>query len=161
MRMHLPALFFRCDPAATRTQDLEFRRLSLYPAELQGLCFVGAPRFELGISCSQSRRDNRASLCPATLKKTPCGASLWRRRGDSNPRYPNRVRQFSKLLVSATHPPLRVFDLAKKHRFLSLSKARSSFEKRVQKYEHFFNWQNFFSKYTNYHLPTSNRITSF
>ena len=25
---------------------------------------VGAPRFELGISCSQSRRDNRASLCP-------------------------------------------------------------------------------------------------
>ena len=24
------------DPAATRTQDLEFRRLSLYPAELQG-----------------------------------------------------------------------------------------------------------------------------
>ena len=46
----------------------------------------------------------------------------WRRRGDSNPRYPNRVRQFSKLLVSATHPPLRVFCLTKKHRF-SLSKS--------------------------------------
>ena len=26
------------DPAAVRTQDLEFRRLSLYPAELQGQC---------------------------------------------------------------------------------------------------------------------------
>ena len=29
---------------------------------------------------------------------------LWRKEGDSNPRYPNRVRQFSKLVVSATHP---------------------------------------------------------
>ena len=27
-----------------------------------------------------------------------------RKEGDSNPRYPNRVRQFSKLVVSATHP---------------------------------------------------------
>ena len=36
-----------------------------------------------------------------------------RRKGDSNPRYPNRVRQFSKLLVSATHPSLQ--GLAKKH----------------------------------------------
>ena len=61
---------------------------------------------------------------PLVSKKgASLGASLWRRRGDSNPRYPNRVRQFSKLLVSATHPPLRVFDLAKKHRFLSLSKS--------------------------------------
>ena len=34
---------------------------------------------------------------------------VWRRRGDSNPRYPNRVRQFSKLLVSATHPPLQLY----------------------------------------------------
>jgi hypothetical protein len=33
--------------------------------------------------------------------------SAWRRGGDSNPRYKN-VRQFSKLLVSATHPPLRI-----------------------------------------------------
>ena len=30
-----------------------------------------------------------------------------RREGDSNPRYPLEVRQFSKLLVSATHPSLR------------------------------------------------------
>ena len=27
-----------------------------------------------------------------------------RKEGDSNPRYPNRGRQFSKLVVSATHP---------------------------------------------------------
>ncbi len=32
--------------------------------------------------------------------------NLRRREGDSNPRYPNRIRQFSKLLVSATHPSL-------------------------------------------------------
>ena len=30
-----------------------------------------------------------------------------RRVGDSNPRYSNPVRQFSKLVVSATHPTLR------------------------------------------------------
>lgn len=42
-------------------------------------------------------------------KRRLAGRLFWRRRGDSNPRYPNRVRQFSKLLVSATHPPLRVF----------------------------------------------------
>ena len=29
---------------------------------------------------------------------------LKRKEGDSNPRYPTRVRQFSKLVVSATHP---------------------------------------------------------
>ena len=32
--------------------------------------------------------------------------SFSRREGDSNPRYSNPVRQFSKLLVSATHPSL-------------------------------------------------------
>ena len=33
--------------------------------------------------------------------------SISRRVGDSNPRYSNPVRQFSKLVVSATHPTLR------------------------------------------------------
>jgi hypothetical protein len=33
---------------------------------------------------------------------------IMRREGDSNPRYPFRVRQFSKLLVSATHPSLQM-----------------------------------------------------
>ena len=59
---------------------------------------------------------------PVTIKKTPLFGGVLRRRGDSNPRYPNRVRQFSKLLVSATHPPLRVFLLTKKHRFFTLEK---------------------------------------
>ena len=111
------------DSAAIRTQDLLLRRQLLYPAELRNHLFsiaagfVGTPRFELGISCSQSRRDNRTTLYPADVlsfgkKKdvVETSFSLWvlRRRGDSNPRYPNRVRQFSKLLVSATHPPLRL-----------------------------------------------------
>ncbi len=67
---------------------------------------VGIARFELATSCSQSRRDNRTTLYPGLL-------FFWRRRGDSNPRYPNRVRQFSKLLVSATHPPLRSFAISR------------------------------------------------
>ena len=95
------------DPAAIRTQDLLLRRQLLYPAELRGhwffhrhfiiSCFfdVGAPRFELGISCSQSRRDNRASLCPAALslikKKTPLLSVFWRRRGLQNATF----REFS------------------------------------------------------------------
>ena len=32
----------------------------------------------------------------------------WRRRRDSNPRYPDRVRFLSRELVSATHPRLRL-----------------------------------------------------
>ena len=31
-------------------------------------CEVGAPRFELGTSCSQSRRANQAALRPACVK---------------------------------------------------------------------------------------------
>ncbi len=132
------------DPAAIRTQDLLLRRQLLYPAELRGHhYFVGTPRFELGVSCSQSRRDNRTTLHPVDVHKK--NASFWgaflRRRGDSNPRYPNRVRQFSKLLVSATHPPLRSCMISVvtdpclwKHRLRN----------RLQKYKHFFNQQNFF-----------------
>jgi hypothetical protein len=37
-----------------------------------------------------------------------------RRGRDSNPRYAFGVRQFSKLLVSATHPPLQRVDKGKK-----------------------------------------------
>ena len=47
-----------------------------------------------------------------------------RRKGDSNPRYPNRVRQFSKLLVSATHPSLQWL----------MKKRICSFKNGVQKY---------------------------
>ena len=43
------------------------------------LCFVGAARFELATSWSQTRRDNRATLRPEYFKLR------WGR--DSNPRY--------------------------------------------------------------------------
>ena len=48
----------------------------------------------------------------STFLSTLCGNCLnfnaYMRRGrDSNSWYTNRVRQFSKLLVSATHPPLQ------------------------------------------------------
>ena len=39
--------------------------------------------------------------------------SSQRKEGDSNPRYPNRVRQFSKLVVSATHPSFLTEQLMK------------------------------------------------
>jgi hypothetical protein len=75
--------------------------------------FVGAPGFEPGASCSQSRHANRTALCPEENKETSEGEIScflkWRRRRDSNPRYPVRVRRFSKPVVSATHPRLRVF----------------------------------------------------
>ena len=70
---------------------------------------VGVAGFEPATSCSQSRRANRATLHPEVylfLKRT------LRREGDSNPRYPYEVRQFSKLLVSATHPPLQFYNLS-------------------------------------------------
>ena len=40
------------------------------------------------------------------LTRSHTHTDFLRRGGDSNPRYTFGVRQFSKLLVSATHPPL-------------------------------------------------------
>ena len=61
-------------PGGTRTPDPQLRRLSLYPAELlaqlpdrRSSCrapLVGAPGFEPGTSCSQSRRDTRLRYAP-------------------------------------------------------------------------------------------------
>ncbi len=97
---------------------------------LKNLLFeVGMAGFEPATSCSQSRRDNRTTLHPVLSQNC-----FLRRRGDSNPRYPNRVRQFSKLLVSATHPPLRLSNYVK---FLS------NFG--LQKYYFFPKPPNFFS----------------
>ena len=59
---------------------------------------VGVAGFEPATYSSQSCRDNRTTLHPDMF--------FLRRGGDSNPRYTFDVRQFSKLLVSATHPPL-------------------------------------------------------
>ena len=71
-----------CDPVWIRTKDLLLRRQLLYPAELQDPFkteqfhnfflyrknVVGVARFELATSWSQTRRDNRATLHPDTLK---------------------------------------------------------------------------------------------
>ena len=67
-----------------------------------------------------------------------------RKEGDSNPRYPNRVRQFSKLVVSATHPSFQTLASAlewckcrqkkqmckiSKHKFFSILPKFSKFPK--------------------------------
>src|SRR5215208_5880293 len=63
-------------PGGNRTPDPQLRRLLLYPPELLALqsrqtgvpqassCQVGAPGFEPGTSCSQSRRDTRLRYAP-------------------------------------------------------------------------------------------------
>ena len=81
------------------------KRQKKTPPNMDSVFFfcVGVAGFEPATSCSQSRRDDRTTLYPDYF-------SAWRREGDSNPRYSFPVRQFSKLVVSATHPPLRVSD---------------------------------------------------
>ena len=90
-------LFFG-DPAAIRTQDLLLRRQLLYPAELRGLglALVGMPRFELGVSCSQSRRDNRTTLHPAykSLKKRLFGRFFG---GEGGIRTPGTLIEYDSL----------------------------------------------------------------
>ena len=63
-------------PGGNRTPDPQLRRLLLYPTELLALqsrqagllqassCQVGAPGFEPGTSCSQSRRDTWLRYAP-------------------------------------------------------------------------------------------------
>ena len=55
------------------------------------------------------RRDGSGSGLGRRYEKSdgPESVAFLRRVGDSNPRYSNPVRQFSKLVVSATHPTLR------------------------------------------------------
>ena len=80
-----------CDPIRIRTWDLLLRRQLLYPAELLDLTqtinvwFVGVAGFEPATSCSQSRRDNRATLHPESviLKKAERqGLEPWHRLPD-------------------------------------------------------------------------------
>ena len=67
-----------------------------------GRLFVGMARFELATSWSQTRRDDRTTLHPDSCYfKQAEGEGF-------EPSVPLRVRQFSKLLVSATHPSLRL-----------------------------------------------------
>ena len=81
---------FTRDPARIRTWDLLLRRQLLYPAELRdhGIkknqpkypeileLIVGVAGFEPAASCSQSRRDNRATLHPEAERQ---GFEPWRR----------------------------------------------------------------------------------
>ena len=124
------------DSAAIRTQDLLLRRQLLYPAELRNrflnvlirkldnklthshVYFLlpssghpdsnwGSPAPKAGAITGLRYIPDATRACREKERRHTDVSFLWRRRGDSNPRYPNRVRQFSKLLVSATHPPLR------------------------------------------------------
>ena len=54
------------EPEGIRTPDRLLRREMLYPAELlaRGVVLVGVAGFEPATSCSQSRRDDRATLHP-------------------------------------------------------------------------------------------------
>ena len=88
---------FTCDgaPDRIRTCDPKLRRLVLYPAKLLALivnlylactegnqrcrnlykALVGAARFELATSCSQSRRAHRTALRPGRNTKLPKSCS--------------------------------------------------------------------------------------
>ena len=59
---------FVCERRRIRTFDRLLRRQVLYPAELCILFYVGVAGFEPAASCSQSRRDNRATLHPEKPK---------------------------------------------------------------------------------------------
>ena len=78
----LKTVGFLSEGRRIRTFDRLLRRQVLYPAELCLHCslkkIVGVAGFEPAASCSQSRRDNRATLHPESTK---------RRVRDSNPWY--------------------------------------------------------------------------
>ena len=69
-----------CERRRIRTFDRLLRRQVLYPAELCDHYFsvVGVAGFEPAASCSQSRRDNRATLHPEK-KAERQGLEPWRR----------------------------------------------------------------------------------
>jgi hypothetical protein len=86
---------------------------------------VGVPGFEPGTPCSQSRYASRTALYPeiyieqisfylsllnfqSLLLSDPLPYSLSAERGGFEPPVPFRARMFSKHVVSATHPPLRL-----------------------------------------------------
>ena len=102
----------------TSTKKAAFKRLFLFDSQS-----VGVAGFEPATPCSQSRCANRTALYPEISAE----------RGGFEPPVQLPVRQFSKLVVSATHPSL----LHKKQRqnlvFLWM-----------QMYQLFLHWQNLF-----------------
>ena len=85
-----------------RTFDRLLRRQVLYPAELCLHCcckkLVGVAGFEPAASCSQSRRDNRATLHPESLKKAESKGF--------EPLVQFPIRMFSKHVLSASQATL-------------------------------------------------------
>ena len=80
---------------------------------------VGAKGFEPSTPCSQSRCASRTAPYP---EKKDDSASSSFFRGEGGIRTPGThcwIRQFSKLLVSATHPPLLGVELRCKSRLFS------------------------------------------
>ena len=68
---------------------------------------VGAKGFEPSTPCSQSRCASRTAPYPEK-KDDSASSSFFRGEGGiRTPGIPCGIRQFSKLLVSATHPPLQ------------------------------------------------------
>ena len=128
-----------CDPDRIRTCDLLLRRQLLYPAELRDLNtplnWKGQPRIldwpffcrggrirTCGLLLPKQAR-YRATLHPVIsnfkLLKHEANFSVLFNRGGGGIRTPGTgfpVRQFSKLLVSATHPPLQSKNFALKIR---------------------------------------------
>ena len=137
------------DSAAIRTQDLLLRRQLLYPAELRGQRFVGTPRFELGISCSQSRRDNRTSLYPVkSCSPSPCVVPTTKKDasrgvflgGEGGIRTPGTLIEYDSL-ANCWFQPLTHLSVAA----ISMKTFVSFQRNRVQKYELFLNWTKLFS----------------
>ena len=97
--------------------------------------FVGVPGFEPGTPWSQTRCASRAALHPEKyyfMNRTLTLFNLYQfpfptfqtraERGGFEPPVQFPVRQFSKLLVSATHPPLQIFGWCKCRNHFHLGK---------------------------------------
>ena len=81
---------------------------------------VGAKGFEPSTPCSQSRCASRTAPYP---EKKDDATIVFFLRGEGGIRTPGThcwIRQFSKLLVSATHPPLLGCELRCKNRLFSI-----------------------------------------
>lgn len=85
----------------------QIKRKKAINNEVDDLLIVGAPGFEPGASCSQNRYANRTALCP----EEGCESLqiIMAETAGFEPAVPLLVRRFSKPVVSATHPRLRVY----------------------------------------------------
>ncbi len=97
------SFYFLCDSDWIRTNGPQLRRLLLYPTELRNLVL-----YKSGWQDSNLRPPAPKAGAIAGLRYTPNLVSS-AEKGGFEPPVPFPVRQFSKLLVSATHPSLRCF----------------------------------------------------